>query len=52
MGTLEIVLLALLIVSVALHVIAPRTKNTYDDAAADVVDAVRDTIAKQPPKTK
>lgn len=45
MSLIEIVLLALTIASLALHAFAPKTKNTYDDAAAEVVDAVKSGIA-------
>lgn len=50
MDALSVVLLVLLVASVALHVIAPKTKTPYDDAAAEVVDKVRDELAKRPAK--
>ena len=46
MDTLSIALLVLLVLSVALHAIAPLTKNKVDDKAADAVDAVRDALDK------
>lgn len=41
MSTLEYVLLALTLLSLALHVIAPKTSNKYDDIVADVLDEVK-----------
>lgn len=40
MTTLEIVFLIALLVSLVLHAVAPRTKNTVDDKAAEVADEV------------
>lgn len=51
MDTVSIVLLVLLVLSVALHAIAPRTKTKADDVAAEVVDAVRGSVTdKYKPK--
>lgn len=46
MDTVSIVLLVLLVVSVALHAVAPRTKTKADDVAAEAVDAVRGSVEK------
>lgn len=51
MSTFEYILMGLLLASVILHVIAAKTKNTYDDAAADALDAARAELAKNPPKS-
>ena len=47
MTTMSIILLCLLVASVALHVIAPMTKNKIDDTAVKVVDAVKDELGKK-----
>lgn len=46
MEKIEYVLLALTILSLALHALAPRTKTKADDLAADAVDAVKDGVKK------
>ncbi len=47
---LPYIALALAVLSVVLHALAPRTKNTVDDVAAEIVDAVRDQLPKAPKK--
>lgn len=41
---MEIVTLVLALASLILHFVAPKTKTTVDDKAADVVDTVKDAI--------
>jgi len=41
---MEYIALALALASLVLHFIAPRTKTTADDKAAEYVDKVRDVI--------
>lgn len=50
MSKMEIILMVLLVASVALHVIAPKTKNKVDDAAAEVIDEVADKLRGQDKK--
>jgi hypothetical protein len=48
MDNIEYVLLALSVLSLVLHFIAPRTATTVDDEAAKAVDAVKDGLKKKP----
>jgi uncharacterized protein YpmB len=50
MNTMEIVLLVLLVASVALHVVAKKTKNPYDDAIAEGLDRAREELGKKQAK--
>lgn len=44
---MEYVTFGLALLSLVLHFIAPRTKTTLDDKAADAVDAIKDTLPKK-----
>lgn len=53
MDTMEVILAAALLLSFALHYVARKTKNTYDDKFAELFDLLRALLPglKKPPQS-
>lgn len=45
---MDYLVLALALLSLLLHFVAPRTKTTLDDQAAEVVDVIAANLPKSP----